>query len=41
MGGKLIDTNVIIRFIKAEDSLDDLFEEENIYFSSITLGELL
>ena len=24
-----------------EDALDDIFEEENLYFSSITLGELL
>jgi len=41
MNGKLVDTNVIIRFIKEEGALDDIFEEEHIYFSSITLGELL
>ena len=41
MNGKLVDTNVIIRYIKNEDDLDDIFEEENLYFSSITLGELL
>lgn len=40
MNGKLVDTNVIIRYIKDEDSLDDIFEEKNLYFSSITLGEL-
>ena len=41
MNGKLIDTNVIIRYIKNESSLDDIFENENLYFSSVTLGELL
>ena len=41
MNGKLVDTNVIIRYIKDEGSLDDIFEEERICFSSITLGELL
>ena len=41
MNGKLLDTNVIIRYIKDEDNLDDVFEEENLYFSSVTLGELL
>ena len=41
MNGKLLDTNVIIRYIKEEGNLDDVFEEENLYFSSITLGELL
>lgn len=40
MNGKLLDTNVIIRYIKNKDNLDDIFEEENLYFSSITLGEL-
>lgn len=29
MNGKLLDTNVIIRYIKDEDNLDDIFEEEN------------
>lgn len=32
MNGKLVDTNVIIRYIKDEDALDDIFEEENLYF---------
>ena len=41
MNGKLLDTNVIIRFIKGIDGLDDIFEEEHLYYSSITLGELL
>ena len=41
MNGKLLDTNVIIRYIKDEGNLDDIFEEENLYYSSITLGELL
>ena len=30
MNGKLIDTNVIIRYIKNESSLDDIFENEII-----------
>ena len=41
MSGKIVNTNVIIRYIKDEGSLDDIFEEECIFFSSITLGELL
>lgn len=41
MTGKLLDTNVIIRYIKDEGNLDDIFEAGNLYFSSITLGELL
>lgn len=41
MNGKLLDTNVIIRYIKDEDNLDDIFEEEKLFYSSITLGELL
>lgn len=41
MNGKLVDTNVIIRYIKDEGNLDDIFEDERICFSSITLGELL
>ena len=41
MNGKLVDTNVIIRYIKDEGSLDDIFEEDNLYFSSASLGELL
>ena len=41
MNGKLLDTNVIIRYIKDEGNLDDIFEEENLYYSSITFGELL
>ena len=39
--GKLLDTNIIIRYIKGESNLDDIVKEENLYFSSITLGELL
>lgn len=41
MNGKLLDTNVIIRYIKDEDNLDDIFEEEKLFYSSITFGELL
>jgi len=41
MNGKLLDTNVIIRYIKNVDNLDDIFEEENLFYSSVTLGELL
>jgi tRNA(fMet)-specific endonuclease VapC len=41
MNGKLLDTNVIIRYIKDEGNLDDIFEEEKLFFSSVTLGELL
>ena len=41
MNGKLLDTNVIIRYIKDEGNLDDIFEQQNLYYSSITLGELL
>ena len=41
MSGKLLDTNVIIRYIKDEDNLTDIFSEDNLFFSSITLGELL
>lgn len=41
MNGKLLDTNIIIRYIKDEDNLDDIFEEENLFYSSVTLGELL
>ena len=39
MNGKLLDTNVIIRYIKDEGTLDDIFEEEKLFFSSVTLGE--
>lgn len=41
MNGKLLDTNVIIRYIKNEGNVADLFEERDVYFSSIALGELL
>ncbi len=41
MNGKLVDTNVIIRYIKDEGNLADIFEEEKLFFSSVTLGELL
>ena len=37
MNGKIVDTNVIIRYIKNEDDLDDIFEEENLYFSSTAI----
>ena len=40
MNGKLLDTNIIIRFINGDDSLNNIFEEDNLFFSSITLGEL-
>ena len=36
MNGKLLDTNIIIRYIKDEDNLDDIFEEENLFYSSVT-----
>lgn len=41
MNGKLLDTNVIIRYINDESNLDDIFEEDNLYYSSVTIGELL
>ncbi|MBO6099923.1 MAG: PIN domain-containing protein [Spirochaetaceae bacterium] len=41
MNGKILDTNIIIRYIKNIDGLDDIFEGDNLYFSSVTLGELL
>lgn len=41
VNGKLLDTNVIIRYIKNEGNLDDIFEEPFLYYSSATLGELL
>ena len=31
MNGKILDTNIIIRYIKGEGSLSAIFEEENIY----------
>ena len=41
MNGKLVDTNVIIRFFKGERELFSLFDDmENLYISSITVGEL-
>lgn len=42
MNGKLVDTNVIIRFFKGERELFSLFDDmENLYISSITVGELM
>ncbi len=41
MNGKLLDTNVIIRYIKDEGGLDDIFQEQELFYSSVTLGELL
>lgn len=42
MNGKLVDTNVIIRFFKGQTELFNLFDDVgNIYVSSVTVGELL
>ena len=42
MNGKLIDTNIIIRFFKGETELFSLFDDlENLYISSISVGELM
>ena len=42
MNGKLVDTNVIIRFFKGETELFSLFDDiENLYISSISVGELM
>lgn len=42
MNGKLVDTNVIIRFLKGQTELFSLFDEmENLYVSSISVGELM
>ena len=42
MNGKLVDTNVIIRFFKGETELFSLFDNiENMYISSISVGELM
>ena len=42
MNGKLVDTNVIIRFFKGETELFSLFDYmENLYVSSISVGELM
>ncbi len=42
MNGKLIDTNVIIRFFKGETELFSLFDErEKLYISSVSVGELM
>ena len=41
MNGKLVDTNVIIRFLKGQTELFSLFDDmENLYVSSISVGEL-
>lgn len=42
MNGKLVDTNVIIRFFKGESELFNLFDDiTDIFVSTITVGELL
>lgn len=42
MNGKLIDTNVIIRFFKGETELFSLFDNlESLFVSSISVGELM
>ena len=42
MNGKLIDTNVIIRFFKGETELFSLFDDmEQLYVSSVSVGELM
>lgn len=41
MNGKLLDTNIIIRYIKDEDNLDDIFEEENANVYSNFCSELV
>ncbi len=42
MNGKLVDTNVIIRFFKGETELFSLFDDmDNLYISSISVGELM
>ena len=42
MNGKLIDTNLIIRFFKGETELFSFFDDiENLYISSISVGELM
>lgn len=42
MNGKLVDTNLIIRFFKGETELFSLFDDlENLYISSISVGELM
>ncbi len=42
MNGKLVDTNVIIRFFKGQTELFSLFDDmENLYVSSISVGELM
>ena len=42
MNGRLVDTNVIIRFLKGETELFSLFDNmEDLYISSISVGELM
>ena len=42
MNGKLVDTNVIIRFFKGQTELFSLFDDmEHLYVSSISVGELI
>ena len=42
MNGKLVDTNVIIRFLKGQTELFPLFDNmEELYVSSISVGELM
>ncbi len=42
MNGKLVDTNVIIRFLNGQTELFSLFDNmEDLYVSSISVGELM
>ena len=42
MNGKLVDTNVIIRFFKGQTELFSLFDDmEKLYVSSVSVGELM
>ena len=42
VNGKLVDTNIIIRFLKGTTELFPLFDDmENLYISSISVGELM
>ena len=42
MNGKLVDTNVIIRFFKGESELFPLFDNcESLFVSAVSVGELM